>query len=212
MRDASRVCPSDVPCYEGHMSLSGYSELLLASTSPAREALLRALGTPFRVVPPEVDEHISAETPPAHAVAILAERKARAVLQRHPSALVIGADQLVALNGQVMGKSADEAGARRQLRALRGKTHEVLTGLCVLGEHFLVNEVDSARMTVLPLSDAEVDGYLQTGEWRGCAGGYRVEGIGQTLFTRIEGDRTAIQGLPMPRLVRALREAGVRFF
>lgn len=195
------------------MTLGGrYSELLLASTSPARESLLKGLGLPFRVVPPDVDEYISADTPPAHAVAILAEKKARAVLTKNPTALVIGADQLVSFGGQAMGKAPDEATARRQLRSLRGKTHEILTGLCIVGLGFILNEVDAARMTVLPLSDAEVDGYLATGEWKGCAGGYRIEGIGQTIFSRIDGDRTSIQGLPMQRVARALREAGLRFF
>ena len=75
-----------------------------------------------------------------------------------------------------------------------------------------MTEVDTARLTVLPLSDAELDGYVATGEWQGCAGAYRVEGRGQAIFQRIDGDRAAIQGLPMQRLVRVLREAGVRFF
>ena len=95
---------------------------------------------------------------------------------------------------------------------MRGKTHDILTAICVLGPGFLANEVDSARMTMLPLSDAEVDAYLATEEWKGCAGGYRIEGKGQTLFSRIDGDRASIQGLPMQRVVRALRDAGVRFF
>lgn len=195
------------------MTLGGqYSELLLASTSPARSALLAGLGLPFRAVAPEVDEYVKADTPPAHAVAILAEKKARAVLARFPTALVIGADQLVSHGGQALGKPPDEDTARKQLRALRGRTHEILTGLCVVGPGFLFNEVDSARLTVLPLSDAEVDAYLATREWVGCAGGYRVEGRGQALFSRIDGDRASVQGLPMLRLVRALRDAGVRFF
>jgi septum formation protein len=173
---------------------------------------MRGLGVPFRVVAPEVDEYVSADTPPMHAVAILAEKKARAVFARNPTALVIGADQLVSFNGQAIGKAPDEATARRQLRSLRGKTHEILTGLCVVGPDFLATEVDSARLTVLPLSDVEVDAYLATGEWKGCAGGYRIEGVGQTIFSRIDGDRSSIQGLPMQRVVHSLREAGIRFF
>jgi septum formation protein len=189
-----------------------FSELLLASTSAARAALLGTLGLPFRAVAPGVDEDVPPRTAPADAVAILSERKARAVWTRHPDALVIGSDQLVSLDGQALGKAPDEATARRQLQALRGRTHEILTGLCVVGPGFSVTEVDSARLTVLPLSDAEVDGYLATEEWKGCAGGYRVEARGQAIFALIEGDRTAIQGLPMQRVVRVLRQAGVRFF
>ena len=72
--------------------------------------------------------------------------------------------------------------------------------------------IDTAKLTVLPLSDEELDGYVATNEWQGCAGGYRVEARGQGIFQRIEGDRAAIQGLPMQRLTRMLREAGVKFF
>ncbi len=195
------------------MHLAGrYSELLLASTSPARRALLDGLGLPYRAVAPEVEEDLPEGTLPQHAVALLAERKARAVAARHPLALVIGADQLVAFEGRALGKPPDLAAARRQLRALAGGAHDILTGLCVVGPGFLANEVDAARLTVLPLTDAELEGYLALGEWQGCAGGYRVEGRGQALFSHLEGDRTSIQGLPMQRVVRTLREAGVRFF
>lgn len=189
-----------------------YAELLLASTSPARRALMDALALPYRAVAPEVDEVVAPGTPPHHAVALLAERKARAVAARFPQALVIGADQLVALGGQALGKPPDARAARAQLAALRGRSHEIVTGVCVVGPAFLVTEVDTARLTVAPLREEELDGYVATGEWQGCAGGYRVEGRGQALFQRIEGDRAAVQGLPMQRVVRLLREAGVRFF
>lgn len=196
-----------------HPFLAGlYSELLLASTSSARRALMDGLGVPYRAVAPEVDEVVPDGTPVTHAVALLAERKARAVEAKHPGALVIGSDQLVSLDGRALGKPADAAAARKQLAALRGRTHDIYTALCVVGPGFLVNEVDVARLTVARLTDDEVAGYVATGEWQGCAGGYRVEGKGQAIFARIDGDRSAIQGLPMQRLVRVLREAGVRFF
>lgn len=189
-----------------------YEELLLASTSSARRALMDGLGLPYRAVAPGVDEQVPEGTPPSHAVALLAERKARAVFSKHPRALVIGSDQLVAVGGRTLSKPADAAAAKVQLQSLAGRTHEIHTGLCVIGPAFLVTEVDTARLTVLPLSDAELDGYVATGEWQGCAGAYRVEGRGQAIFQRLDGDRAAIQGLPMQRLVRILREAGVRFF
>ena len=195
------------------MHLAGlYSELLLASTSSARRSLMTGLGLPFRAISPEVDEDLEPNTPIHHGVALLAERKARAVHTHNPGSLVIGADQLVSVSGHVLGKPANAAAARIQLKQLRGKTHEIVTGLCVVGPAFLVNEIDVAMMTVVPLTDAEIDGYVATNEWQGCSGGYRVEGRGQAIFSRIEGDRTAIQGLPMQRVVRILREAGIRFF
>jgi septum formation protein len=194
------------------VNLGPFEELLLASTSSARRALMDGLGLPYRAVPPEVDEVVAPGTPPHHAVALLAERKARAVYARFPRALIIGSDQLVAFQGQSLGKPADAGAARQQLGALRGRTHEICTGVCVVGPGFVVTEVDVARLTVLPLTDDELDGYVATNEWQGCAGGYRVEARGQAIFQRIEGDRAAIQGLPMQRLTRILREAGVQFF
>lgn len=189
-----------------------YSELVLASTSPARKALLGALGLPFRPEAPGVDESIPAGLTPGQAVGVLAERKARAVWARFPQALVIGSDQLVGLDGRPLGKAPDAKAARAQLQSMAGRTHEIFTGVCVLGPGFLSTEVEVARLTLWPLSATELDGYVATGEWEGCAGSYRVEGRGQALFKDIQGDRTGIQGLPMTRMVRLLREAGVLFF
>ena len=189
-----------------------FDELLLASTSSGRRALMEGLGVPFRAVAPGVDEDVPPGTTPQQAVALLAERKARAVFDRFPRALVIGSDQLVSLQGQMLGKPENAAAARMQLGTLRGKTHEILTGVCVIGAGFLQTEVDTARLSVLPLSEEELEAYVATGEWQGCAGGYRVEARGQAIFERIDGDRAAIQGLPMQRLTRLLREAGVKFF
>lgn len=188
------------------------SELVLASTSSARKVLLEALGLPFRAEAPGVDEEVPAGMGPQQAVAVIAERKARAVWTRFPQALVIGSDQLVGLDGRALGKPADARAARAQLAAMAGRTHEIFTAVCVAGPGFLCTEVDVARLTLWSLSAAELDGYVATGEWEGCAGSYRVEGRGQALFKEIQGDRTGIQGLPMTLLVRLLREAGVQFF
>lgn len=188
------------------------NQLILASTSTARRELLNALKLPYKAVAPEVDEEVPEGTPPHRAVALLAERKARAVASRFPHSLVIGSDQLVSLSGKPFGKPQDATAARQQLESLRGRAHEIFTGVCVTGPGFEITEVDEAKLTVWPLSDEELDGYVATGEWQGCAGGYRVEARGQALFERIEGDRTAIQGLPMQRVIRILRQAGVRVF
>ncbi len=186
--------------------------LLLASTSPFRLALMQALGVPFRAEAPGVDEDVDEGTSVFDAVGLLAERKARAVLQRFPDALVIGSDQLVSVDGEALGKPADAVAARAQLARLSGRTHEILTGVCVLSRDFRAVEVDVAKLTVWPLSDEELNAYVATGEWQGCAGGYRIEARGQALFSAIDGDRAAIAGLPMLRVTRLLREAGVKFW
>lgn len=173
---------------------------------------MTSLGLPFRVEAPGVSEQLAPSVSVEEAVALLAERKARAVLARNPEALIIGSDQLVSLDGRPLGKPANEEAARAQLASLRGRTHSIVTAVCLVSADFSAVEVDVANLTVWPLSDVELDGYVATGEWEGCAGGYRVESRGQALFERIEGDRTSIQGLPMLRVTRLLRTAGVRFF
>jgi septum formation protein len=183
--------------------------LVLASTSPARQALLRALGIPFLAVAPGVDESLPRGTGVEEAVRLLAERKARAVASLHPEALVLGADQLGEVDGRLLGKPANRDEARLQLRALSGRTHRLVTGVCLVGSGQEATVIEEARLTLFALREAEVEAYLDTGEWEGCAGGYRVEGRGQALFARIEGDRTCVQGLPMQVVVRLLRGRGV---
>jgi septum formation protein len=173
---------------------------------------MQSLRVPFRSEAPEVDEHIASDTPVFDAVAMLAERKARAVFERNPSALVVGCDQLAAVDGDALGKPADRRAARDQLLRLAGRTHQIVTGLCLLGPGLRELEVDVAHLTLFPLAPEEIERYLDLGEWEGCAGGYRVEGAGQALFSEIAGDRFAVMGLPMARLVRALRRVGWRFF
>lgn len=183
--------------------------LFLASTSPARRALMDGLGVPYTAESPEVDEAVPAGLSAEQAVAVLAERKARAVWARHPEAWVLGADQLGWFAGARLGKPVDRDAADRQLAQLAGKCHELWTGVCLLGPSFRELEVDVARLTLYPLSDAERSRYLDTGEWQGCAGSYRIEGKGQALMAALEGDRTSVQGLPMLRVVAMLRRAGV---
>jgi septum formation protein len=152
----------------------------------------------------------------AGAVTLLAERKARAVLERERHAgmrlLVVGCDQLVSLDGEALGKPVDRDAARAQLARLSGRTHEIMTGLCLVDAERSDVEVDVARLTLFPLTTDEIERYLDLREWEGCAGGYRVEGRGQALFSEIDGDRSAVMGLPMLRLVRGLRRRGWRFF
>jgi septum formation protein len=190
------------------------TELILASTSAARRALMDGLGLPYRAMSPAVDESVPQGKSARDAVLELSKRKALAVLQRNPGTLVLGADQLVDLDGRRLGKPGNRAAARAQLKSMAGRTHEILTGVCLVGTgpKGEVNErrVEVTRMHVYPLSDEELERYLELGEWEGCAGSYRAEGRGQVLFERIEGDRTNVYGLPMTLVVAMLRRAGVR--
>ena len=185
-------------------------ELILASTSEARRALMDGLGVRYRAVAPGVDESVAPGTKTRDAVRQLARRKAEAVRAKHPQAIVIGSDQLVEAAGEVLRKPLDRADAKRQLSSLLGKTHVLYTGVCVLGPGFDACEVDEARVGFSAVGEDELERYLDLEEWRGCAGGYRIEGRGAALVETLEGDRTGVQGLPMIRLVRLLRAAGAR--
>ena len=187
-------------------------ELYLASTSPARRALMDALGVAYRTEAPGVDETVDAALPASEAVALLAKKKAEAVRSRHPEALVLGADQLGWFEGRKLGKPKDREAARAQLSALSGRSHSLVTGVCLLGPGREFCEVDEVRLSLYPLGDDELERYLDTGEWEGCAGSYRVEARGQALMAAVEGDRTSVMGLPMVRVVSMLRRAGFPLF
>ncbi len=181
--------------------------IVLASTSPARASILAATGIRFDVAAPGVDEPLDGD--PVSVAERLARAKAEAIAPRFADAIVIGADQVLSFARRAWGKPADRNQARSQLAMLRGSTHELITGVCLVTHGAARVEHDVARLEMRPLTDEEIERYLDTAEWEGCAGAYRIEGRGIFLFSRVEGDFTGIRGLPMVRLGRMLREAGV---
>ena len=182
--------------------------LVLASTSPARRALLDGLGIRYAAEAPAVDEDVPPGTSVEAAVRMLALRKARAVAARHPDALVLGADQLGEVDGRVLGKPASREEARVQLASLLGRSHRLLTAVALVGGGQEQLELDVVTLRFHPVPADELERYLDTGEWQGCAGAYRIEGRGQALVDALEGDRTSVQGLPMLPVVRMLRARG----
>jgi septum formation protein len=189
--------------------------LVLASASPRRRALLARLGVAFAVVPSDVDETLPPDLPPDHGATELARRKARAVAARLGGtgvpAVVLAADTLVVLDGQPFGKPASRTDARRMLRALRGRTHEVVTGLAVVETatgHETVEMVVS-RVHMREFGDAELEAYLLSGEPDDKAGAYAVQGVGGRLVARVEGCYTNVVGLPVRTTARLLRLAGL---
>jgi septum formation protein len=195
-------------------------ELVLASTSPFRRRMLEAAGVPFRVVPPEVDEAALRErlvstsdkpaTPPAVAEA-LARAKAEAVSAMVPEALVIGADQVLALGSEMLSKPRDLAEARRQLGHLRGRTHNLFTAVALaVGGRSGWAHVETAALAMRLFSDTFLERYLAEGGESLCrmVGAYEIEGRGIQLFERIEGDSFGIVGLPLLPLLAELRARG----
>jgi septum formation protein len=174
--------------------------LILASASPRREELLRLITTDFEIVPADTDETLPPGTLPDAAVRLLALRKAREVFAKRPRDVVIGADTVVVIDGDILGKPVDEADAVRMLLRLSGRTHVVKTGVCVLApgfEHIFVESTDvEFRKITLP----EAKAYAATGEPLDKAGAYAVQGGAARFALRIDGDYNNIVGLPLAKL------------
>ncbi len=194
------------------------SAVILASGSTTRQRLLRAAGVSFTVEVAGVDEaaiieSLAAEKAPPRDVAdFLAEMKAVKVSARHPQPFVIGADQVLSVGAELFQKPGTKAGAREQLRRLRGKTHVLSSALSVAREGSVVwRVVQEARLTMRDFSDDFLDAYLaDTGEEiLGSVGAYHVEGRGIQLFSRIDGDTFTILGLPLVPLLDFLRTHGM---
>ena len=184
--------------YTSELERNFAAMIVLASTSPQRRAILEQLRIPFRVVPPSYEE--VGDDPVEHAVG-----KARSV--DGGDALVLGVDTVVVLDGAVLGKPADAAEARSMLERLSGRTHEVVSGICLRNPEW--EEVGRAvtAVTFRELTADEVADYVASGEWEGRAGGYAIQGFGASLVERIEGDYLNVVGLPAALLLGALSRA-----
>jgi septum formation protein len=180
------------------------TRLVLASTSPQRRAILEQLGLPFDAVAPRYEEHDPAGLDPVAAVRAHALGKARSV--EGGGRTVLGVDTEVVMDGRTFGKPASPREAAEMLAALAGRTHEVVSGLCLLAPGVEILEHDVTRVTFRALAQAEIDAYVETGEWTGRAGGYAIQGRGAALVARIEGDYLNVVGLPAALLVGILAE------
>lgn len=186
-------------------------ELVLASASPRRIELLAQVGiTPDHIDPADIDETpLKGETPPRLAER-LASTKAQVVAARRPDAVVIAADTVVAVGRRFLEKAADEVEATRFLKLLSGRNHRVFTGVAVVRSGRLSARVNETRVSFKPLSDDEIAAYVASGDWRGKAGGYGIQGPAGAFVQRIVGSHPAVMGLPLYEAVQLLRGAGVR--
>ena len=188
-------------------------DLILASTSPYRRALMKRLGIPFRCVAPGVDEEgvKALGLGPRDLAERLAAAKAEAVARNEPGAIVIGSDQLVAFEGRVLGKPGTAERAVEQLMRLSGREHELITAIAVRHRDRRILHTDVARLRLRNLGRDEVERYVEADRPLDCAGSYKIEERGIALFERIEcDDHTAIVGLPLIALTTILRQLGVR--
>lgn len=186
------------------MALKIERKLILASASPSRKMLLEQAGLDFEVVVSGVDETVPSDYTPAQTVEALAQRKGQAVQALRPEAPIIAADSVVSIDGLILGKPKDDEAAKATLRRLSGRTHELITGVCLLinGQMDLFHQV--TRVTFYPLTEEEIAEYVALGESRGRAGAYGIEGIGVVLVQSIQGDYPNIVGLPVAETLRRL--------
>ena len=179
-------------------------KLILASGSPRRKELLTAAGWPFEAITAGIDESLKPDEDPATYVQRLALSKAKAVAEKLNHGLVLGADTTVVVDNHILGQPVDDADAKRMLQLLNGKWHEVLTGVAVVrvgGESRV--EYETTRVRFAEMSEPELDWYISTGEARGKAGAYAIQGAAGLFIEEIQGDYFDIVGLPL-RLVYEL--------
>lgn len=194
--------------------MTGLPSLVLASASPRRRELLGGLGLRFEVRSADIDETPLPEEEPGAYVLRLAREKARAVAR--PGELVLAADTTVVVDGEILGKPLDAEDARRMLRQLAGREHEVLTGIA-LSETTepsdgdggrAVARVDLTRVRIAPLTEEEIGWYVETGEPMDKAGAYGIQGLGSLFVEAVDGNYTNVVGLPVPAVYRLFAEMG----
>lgn len=184
---------------------------MLASGSPRRSELLAKLGVGFQVRSAEIDETPRLGESPEGLLRRLAEEKARSVwASLDQPAVVLGADTIVVLDGEILGKPTDADDARAMLRRLSGQTHEASTGVAVVGlDGVAAIELSKTIVTMHPISESDIDWYLATGEPFDKAGSYALQGHGGLFVSKIDGNMAAVVGLPLDITRRLLANAGI---
>ena len=184
-------------------------KLVLASSSPRRAELLRNAGIAYTLCPVEVAEERRPQEWPEDFVRRVAGEKAKAAFARHPAKFALGADTVVIVEGQVLGKPTDAQDAGRMLRLLSAGSHLVTTGVCLLGPKVEDTRAETTTVSFSPLSDDEIAEYLATAEPLDKAGAYAIQGIASRWVTHLDGCYFNVMGLPVPLVYRMLRKHGV---
>lgn len=184
--------------------------LVLASASPRRLELLARIGiTPDAVHPADIDESVlKSERPRAHVMRLAAE-KAAAVAARHPQAVVLAADTVVAAGLRILPKTEDEASARTCLKLLSGRRHRVLTAVTVMGGDVARHRLSDTLVAFKQLSTDEIDAYITSGEWQGKAGGYAIQGKAEAFVRHLSGSHSGVVGLPLFETRNLLASFGI---
>lgn len=184
---------------------------ILASQSPRRAEILRRVGLSFGVEPSNVDESSVALADPRDTVVQLARMKAHAVHEQHPHDIVVSADTVVAIDGEILGKPRDDAEAAQMLRKLSGRAHRVLTGFAIIDGARKIEKTGCEETMVVfrEMNEREIDWYVSSGEPRDKAGAYAIQGLGGLFVERIEGNYYNVVGFPLTLFVRLMEKIGI---
>lgn len=188
--------------------------IILASSSPRRQEILKLLNIPYLVKVPDFDEEYPSDISPEQVPEYLASRKVDAVARTYPAGheipWILGADTMVLLDGKLYGKPADNEEAEKFMQDFQGKTHKVITGLALFNGDLLYasSRTSITNVTFAPMSKEEIDWYVETGDWHGVAGGYRIQGLASCFIKKIEGTNSGVVGLPIFELYDMLKEQG----
>jgi septum formation protein len=184
----------------------GMKSLILASQSPRRHQLLEQVNIPFSVVPSAVEEIVDNNLSPADIAMSLAKQKADEVFNNHPKSVVIGADTIVVANDKILEKPSNTQEAYDMLQLLSGDSHSVVTGVTINSDENNVTFFEETIVHFYPLTQEEIEMYVESGEPFDKAGAYGIQGLGAALVKKIEGDYFAVVGLPIAKVVRVLKK------
>ncbi|MDM5298946.1 Maf family protein [Bacillus pumilus] len=188
------------------------NQLILASQSPRRKELLDLAGFSYDIQASQLKEEINRNLSPAENVQWLAEQKANDIQKKHPKAVVIGADTIVAIDGKCLGKPKDQTEASSMLQLLSGKTHQVLTGVTIQSENRIETFYEMTDVTFWTLTQNEINRYIDSGEPFDKAGSYGIQGKGALFVQKINGDYFSVVGLPIAKTVKVLETFGITPF
>jgi septum formation protein len=186
-------------------------KVVLASASPRRKELLEKIGLIFVVDPSDYPEDLTDDMNPLDFAKAISLEKAKTVASKYPDSLIIAADTFGVLRGKIIGKPHTTEEACQMLRALRGKSHRVITGFTILdtkSQHTITRAVET-RVYFSKLSDEEIDNYVKSGEPLDKAGAYAIQGLGSVIVEKISGDYYNVMGLPLQALTESLKEFGI---
>jgi septum formation protein len=183
--------------------------LVLASASPRRQELLRYAGIPFEVQPAHISEDVHPGEQARDCAERLAREKALAVAKKRSQDVVLGADTVVVIDGQILGKPTDSADAARMLRMLSGREHQVITGVALVVDDQWLVASETTNVTFSEITEREISDYVATGEPMDKAGAYAIQGIASRWIPRIEGDYSNVVGLPVALVYKMLRGRGL---